>query len=39
VLDRVGLQSHRLEQGLSILGAVVIVAASGLMMAGAWARL
>ncbi len=39
VLDRIGLQSHRLEQGLSILGAVVIVAASGLMMAGAWARL
>ena len=25
-LDRIGLQSHRLEQGLSILGAVVIVA-------------
>lgn len=39
MLDRIGLQSHRLEQGLSILGAVVIVAASGLMMAGAWARL
>jgi nickel/cobalt transporter (NicO) family protein len=38
-LDRIGLQSHRLEQGLSIAGAVVIVAASGLMMAGAWARL
>jgi len=38
-LDRIGLETHRLEQGLSIAGALVIVAASGLLMAGAWARL
>lgn len=39
VLDTVGLESHRFERGLSILGALVIVAASGLLMAGAWFRL
>lgn len=39
MLDSVGVQSHRFEQGLSILGALVIIAASGLLMAGAWFRL
>jgi len=39
VLDSVGVQSHRFEQGLSILGALVIIAASGLLMAGAGFRL
>jgi ABC-type nickel/cobalt efflux system permease component RcnA len=39
VLDSVGVQSHRFEQGLSVLGALLIMAASGLLMAGAWYRL
>ncbi len=39
VLDSVGVQSHRFEQGLSILGALVIISASALLMAGAWFRL
>jgi len=38
-LDRIGLEAHRFEQGLSIAGALVVVVASGLLMAGAWARL
>ena len=39
LVDRVGVQTHRIEQGLSVLGAVVIIAASGLEMVGAWYRL
>jgi nickel/cobalt transporter (NicO) family protein len=39
VLDSVGVQSHRFEQGLSVLGALLIIAASALLMAGAWFRL
>ena len=39
VLTNIGIQSHRFEQGLSILGATVIIVASGLLMAGAWFRL
>jgi nickel/cobalt exporter len=39
VLDSVGVQSHRFEQALSVLGALVIIAASALLMAGAWYRL
>lgn len=39
VLDSVGVRSHRFEQGLSILGALVIIAASALLMVGAWFRL
>jgi nickel/cobalt transporter (NicO) family protein len=39
VVDRVGIQSHRLEQGLALAGALVIMAVSILMMVGAWARL
>jgi nickel/cobalt transporter (NicO) family protein len=39
VVDRIGIQSHRLEQGLALVGALVIVLVSSLMMAGAWARL
>jgi nickel/cobalt transporter (NicO) family protein len=39
VVDRVGIQSHRLEQGLSLAGALVIVVVSSLMMVGAWTRL
>jgi nickel/cobalt transporter (NicO) family protein len=39
VLDTVGVESHRFERALSILGALVIIGASGLLMAGAWFRL
>jgi nickel/cobalt transporter (NicO) family protein len=39
VVDRIGIKSHRLEQGLSLAGALVILVVSSLMMAGAWARL
>jgi nickel/cobalt exporter len=39
VVDRIGVQTHRLEQGLAVIGAVVIVAASSLEMVGAWYRL
>jgi nickel/cobalt exporter len=39
LVDRVGVQTHRLEQALSVIGAVVIVAASSLEMVGAWYRL
>ncbi|HUN46444.1 MAG TPA: hypothetical protein VMU85_07990 [Stellaceae bacterium] len=38
-IERIGVKTHRLEQGLAISGAVVIVAASGLLMASAWTRL
>jgi ABC-type nickel/cobalt efflux system permease component RcnA len=39
VLDTAGVESHRFERALSILGALVIIGASGLLMAGAWFRL
>jgi nickel/cobalt transporter (NicO) family protein len=39
VLDGVGIQSHRLEQALSVAGALIIVSVSSLLMLGAWARL
>ncbi len=39
LVDRVGVQTHRLEQAFAVIGAVVIVAASGLEMVGAWYRL
>jgi ABC-type nickel/cobalt efflux system permease component RcnA len=39
ILDTVGVESHRFERALSILGALVIIGASGLLMAGAWFRL
>ncbi|HVO14446.1 MAG TPA: hypothetical protein VMV26_04490, partial [Alphaproteobacteria bacterium] len=39
VLDTVGMQSHRFEQALAIIGSVLIVAASALLMMAAWVRL
>jgi len=39
VVDGVGIASHRIEQGLAVLGALAIVTASGLMMFDAWIRL
>lgn len=39
VLDTVGVQSHRFERGLAVLGAALIVVASALLMMGAWVRL
>jgi ABC-type nickel/cobalt efflux system permease component RcnA len=39
VLDTVGMQSHRFEQALAILGSALIVVAAGLLMMGAWVRL
>ena len=39
VVDGVGIASHRLEQGLAVVGALAIVGASGLMMFDAWTRL
>jgi nickel/cobalt exporter len=39
LLGSIGVQSHRFERGLSILGALTIIAASALLMAGAWFRL
>jgi hypothetical protein len=39
VVDGVGIASHRLEQGLAVVGALAIVGASGLMMLDAWTRL
>lgn len=39
LFDQVGVQTHRLERGLAVLGALVIIAASGLEMVGAWYRL
>jgi len=39
VLDGVGVQAHRLEQGLAVAGALAILSVSGFMMMGAWVRL
>lgn len=39
VLDTVGMQSHRFEQALAVIGSLLIVAASALLMMAAWARL
>jgi nickel/cobalt transporter (NicO) family protein len=39
LVDKVGVESHRLEEKLAIIGALVIIGVSGLMMYGAWLRL
>jgi nickel/cobalt transporter (NicO) family protein len=39
MVDSVGIQSHRLEQPLAMIAALVIVGVSALMMYGAWLRL
>ena len=39
LIDTVGVQSHRLERGLAMVAAVVIVGVSSLMMYDAWTRL
>ncbi|MGH6981174.1 MAG: nickel/cobalt transporter [Stellaceae bacterium] len=39
VIDKAGMETHRLERGLAMAAAVVIVGVSGLMMCDAWIRL
>jgi len=39
VIDKAGMETHRLERGLAMAAAVVIVGVSGLMMYDAWTRL
>jgi nickel/cobalt transporter (NicO) family protein len=39
LIDAAGMQTHRLERGLAMAAAVVIVGVSGLMMYDAWTRL
>jgi nickel/cobalt transporter (NicO) family protein len=39
VIDKAGMETHRLERGLAMAAAVVIVGVSGLMMYDAWIRL
>ena len=39
LIDAAGVETHRLERGLAIAAAVVIVGVSGLMMYDAWTRL
>ena len=39
MIDRAGMETHRLERGLAMTAAVVIVGVSGLMMYDAWTRL
>jgi nickel/cobalt transporter (NicO) family protein len=39
MIDRAGMETHRLERGLAMAAAVVIVGVSGLMMYDAWTRL
>jgi len=39
LIDKAGIETHRLEGKLAVLGATVIIAVSGLMMYGAWLRL
>jgi ABC-type nickel/cobalt efflux system permease component RcnA len=39
IVDKAGMQTHRLERGLAMAAAIVIVGVSGLMMYDAWTRL
>ncbi len=39
MIDKAGMETHRLERGLAIAASVVIVGVSGLMMFDAWTRL
>lgn len=39
MIDKAGMETHRLERGLAMAAAVVIVGVSGLMMYDAWTRL
>jgi ABC-type nickel/cobalt efflux system permease component RcnA len=39
VIDRAGMETHRLERGIAMAASVVIVLVSGLMMYDAWTRL
>lgn len=39
VVEGVGMTSHRIEQGLAVVGALAIMSASGLMVLDAWFRL
>ncbi|HEX4113315.1 MAG TPA: hypothetical protein VH020_12340 [Stellaceae bacterium] len=39
LIDTAGIQSHRLERGLAMVAAIVIVGVSGLMMYDSWTRL
>jgi nickel/cobalt transporter (NicO) family protein len=39
MIDKAGMETHRLERGLAMAAAMVIIAVSGLMMYDAWTRL
>ncbi len=39
MIDKAGMETHRLERGLAIAASIVIVGVSGLMMYDAWTRL